>query len=170
MKLLVGKMTWKNVSCYDAFMSHIHEKIDFTVEVFVVHDDRVLLRKHDKYGIWLSVGGHVELNEDLNETAIREVKEEVGLAVELLDTREFKGQNEAKELIPPIAMNRHPISETHEHISLVYFAKSQSDRVVPEKESDEWKWCTREDVDVLTDPEGGIAFYAKKALEMMGNG
>ena len=56
-------------------MAHIHEKIDFTVEVFVVYQDKVLLRKHDKYGMWLSVGGHIELDEDPNETALREVKE-----------------------------------------------------------------------------------------------
>lgn len=38
-------------------MPHIHEKIDFTVEVFIVYNNKVLLRKHDKYGIWLSVDG-----------------------------------------------------------------------------------------------------------------
>ena len=59
-------------------MPHIHEKIDFTAEVFIVHHNRVLLRLHDKYNIWLSVGGHIELNEDPMEAAIREVKEEVG--------------------------------------------------------------------------------------------
>ena len=38
-------------------MSHIHEKIDFTVEVFIVHKSRVLLRMHDKYKKWMSVAG-----------------------------------------------------------------------------------------------------------------
>ena len=56
-------------------MPHIHEKIDFTVGVFVVHKNKVLLRKHDKYHLWLDVGGHVELNEDPTEAAVREVKE-----------------------------------------------------------------------------------------------
>jgi len=55
-------------------MPHIHDKIDFTVEVFVVHQKAVLLRRHDKYKIWLSVGGHIELDEDPNQAAIREVK------------------------------------------------------------------------------------------------
>jgi ADP-ribose pyrophosphatase YjhB (NUDIX family) len=64
-------------------MSHIHEKIDFTVGVFVVYKDKVLLRKHDKYNLWLCVGGHIELDEDPNEAALREVKEEVGLDVTL---------------------------------------------------------------------------------------
>ncbi len=42
-------------------MPHIHEKIDFTAEVFIVNSDKVLLRKHDKYKFWLSVDtGKVE--------------------------------------------------------------------------------------------------------------
>ena len=63
-------------------MAHIHEKIYFTVEVFVVYGNKVLLRKHDKYGIWLSVGGHIELDEDPNQAALREVREEVGRIVQ----------------------------------------------------------------------------------------
>jgi hypothetical protein len=41
-------------------MPHIHEKIDFTVDVFVVYKSRVLIRKHDKYDKWLAVGEHIE--------------------------------------------------------------------------------------------------------------
>ncbi|MFK5282779.1 NUDIX domain-containing protein, partial [Lacticaseibacillus paracasei] len=62
-------------------MAHIHEKIDFTVEVFIVHKDKVLLRMHDKFKFWLSIGGHIELDEDPIQAAYREVKEEVGLDV-----------------------------------------------------------------------------------------
>jgi 8-oxo-dGTP pyrophosphatase MutT (NUDIX family) len=146
-------------------MAHIHEKIDFTVEVFVVHKGRVLLRFHDKYKIWLSVGGHVELNEDPNEAAIREVKEEVGLDIELLDTREWKGKDKHyKELISPVALNRHSISENHEHVTLVYFAKTNSNKVIPEKESDVWKWCDESDIDNFSDIRPVIAHYAKRAL------
>ena len=93
-------------------MPHIHDKIDFTVEVFIVYNqknflknpllppkggsligdfsytwkflgfskepppkgggfqpfenNKVLLRKHDKYKLWMSIGGHNELNEDPN--------------------------------------------------------------------------------------------------------
>lgn len=52
-------------------MPHIHEKIDFTAEVFVVYKNKVLLRLHDKYKIWLSVGGHIELHEEPNQAAVR---------------------------------------------------------------------------------------------------
>ena len=51
-------------------MPHIHEKIDFDSDVFIVHDNKVLLRKHDKYKMWLAVGGHIELDEDPNQAAV----------------------------------------------------------------------------------------------------
>lgn len=54
-------------------MPHIHEKIDFTVQAFVVHKNKVLLRKHDKHGVWVGVGGHIELDENPNEAILREV-------------------------------------------------------------------------------------------------
>lgn len=66
-------------------MPHIHDKIDFCSETFVVYKGTILLRKHDKNKIWRSVGGHIELDEDPNEAAVREVKEEVGLDVVLFN-------------------------------------------------------------------------------------
>lgn len=151
-------------------MSHIHEKIDFTVEVFIVYKNKVLLRKHDKYGFWLSVGGHIELHEDPNEAAIREVKEEVGLGVTLVDDlRPFaKETDEYKELIPPKFINRHNIEGTHEHVTLIYFGTVTSDEIIENIEvekSDGWKWFTLEDLE--KNEEGirdTILFYSKQAL------
>ena len=44
-------------------MAHIHEKIDLTVAILVVHDGKVLVVHHRKLGKWLPLGGHVELGE-----------------------------------------------------------------------------------------------------------
>ena len=146
-------------------MSHIHEKIDFTVEVFIVFQNKVLLRKHDKYNIWLSVGGHIELDEDPNQAVFREVKEEVGLDIELIDNRKYKEKSSKyEELIPPISLNRHRISEKHEHVTMVYFAKTSSNEIKPEKETDEWKWCEIDDIDLLKDIPENIKHYSKRAL------
>ena len=96
-------------------MSHIHDKIDYTVEVFIIYKNKVLLRKHDKYGIWLSVGGHIELDEDPNQGALREVREEVGLDVtldnSLLPSTPPDSRN--RDLIPPHYLNRNRLSPTH---------------------------------------------------------
>ena len=151
-------------------MPHIHEKIDFTVEVFIVFENRVLLRKHDKYGIWLSTGGHIELNEDPNQAAIREVKEEVGLDI-VLDRTLIPFEKELpdyKELIPPKFLNRHLIKDEHEHVTLTYFATTETDILSPseEEKSKELKWFTKEDLDSTSyDLKDSVRFYAKKALE-----
>jgi len=153
-------------------MPHLHEKIDFTAEVFIVFNNKVLLRKHDKYKRWLSVGGHIELDEDHNQAAIREVKEEVGLEVELFHDGDALLSSEGyTELIPPQFSNRHKINDTHEHVTLVFFGKASTDKLnLSETEkSDGCKWFSKEE---LEDSQYGIAesikLYAKSALEKIG--
>ena len=38
-------------------MPHIHEKIDFTVAIFVVHEEKILLIHHRKPDKWLPLDG-----------------------------------------------------------------------------------------------------------------
>lgn len=148
-------------------MPHIHEKIDWTAEVFIVNDEAVLLRKHDKFKIWLSVGGHIELHEDPTEAAVREVKEEVGLDVVLLGNPATYSDGTI-ELISPEFINRHRVNDTHEHVALVYFATSPHRNITQgiTEVSDGIKWFTREELD---DPVYGIVenvrHYAKAALD-----
>ncbi|MFH0936442.1 MAG: NUDIX domain-containing protein [Candidatus Woesearchaeota archaeon] len=153
-------------------MPHIHDKIDFTVEVFVVYKNKVLLRKHDKYRIWLSVGGHIELDEDPNKAALREVEEEVGLEVQLYhdDSYSLTERDDYKELIPAHFMNRHKINDSHEHVTLVYFARANTDKLIllGLEKSDGCRWFTKEELD---DPQyklkGDIKMYAQNALEKL---
>ena len=65
-------------------MAHIHEKIDFTVAIFVVQQSRVLVIHHKKLNKWLPLGGHIELDEDPEQAALRETKEESGIDVDLI--------------------------------------------------------------------------------------
>ena len=149
-------------------MPHIHEKIDWTVDVLVVQGDAVLLRKHDKYKMWLMVGGHVELDELPTDAAVRETREEVGLDVVLVGSVPAITEGTGyQELLAPAFMNIHPIHETHRHISLVYFARAET-REFSQGEheiSDEIRGFTREELD---DPSWGIqptiVHYAKAAL------
>jgi 8-oxo-dGTP pyrophosphatase MutT (NUDIX family) len=154
-------------------MPHIHEKIDFCSEVFVVFKNKVLLRKHDKYNIWLAVGGHIELDGEPNETAVREAKEEVGLDVELY-REEGRQPNfndgDSISLTPPQFMLMHPVNKTHSHIVFIYFAKSQTDQLnLSDTEvSEDCRWFTREEI--IKNEIGmlrRIQFYALKALEAL---
>ena len=157
-------------------MAHIHEKIDFTVEVFIVYKNKVLLRMHDKHKIWLSVGGHIELDEDPVQAAIREVKEEVGLDIEIIGQAhgisEDKVENRGYHyLIPPRYLGRHPVNEDHEHIVFVYFAKTDTetvtDSILDHEKGAEIKWATKEDL-LEMDLVPNVLFYATKVLEELG--
>ena len=151
-------------------MPHIHTKpgqLDHAVEVFIVCNNKVLLRKHEKYHIWLGVGGHIELDEDPNQAAIREVKEEVGLDVTLHSVRSLPANSVNDiELIPPVFLNRHPINETHSHIAYIYIASSKGQNVIPERETDEWHWLTKDEIEAnQLDLQENIKFYALAALD-----
>lgn len=155
-------------------MPHIHDKIDFTVEVFIVYKDKILLRMHDKLNIWLSVGGHIELDEDSNQAALREVKEEIGLEVKLYSGNKLYAEDNDKyhELIPPMFLNRHFITDIHEHVTLTYFATTDTDQITPDeiKEvSSEIKWFTKEELENHPDMKDNVRFYALKALDLLGN-
>jgi len=159
-------------------MAHIHEKIDYAADTYVVNQGAVLLRLHDKYKIWLAPGGHIELDEDPPHAALREVREEVGLEVRLIgeipqttsgaDEKELALPRFETELLTPRFLNRHHINDTHEHISFVYFAVCDT-RETKQGEteiSDGLKWFTKEELD---DPQyqikERIKRYAKAALE-----
>ena len=127
-------------------MPHIHDKIDFTIELFIVYKNKVLLRIHDKLKKWLSVGGHIELDEDPVESAVREVKEEVGLDIKIPSPNFNSSIKDHKELSAPRFFNRHRINKNHEHITFVYFARSNTDKLkLSEIEiTEKCKWFTKD--------------------------
>lgn len=150
-------------------MGHIHEKIDFTASVYIVHDNKVLLHMHKKLALWLPPGGHIELDEDPNEAAIREAKEETGLDIELVGTRhDYKNEFLARELIPPKFLNRHYFdrTRTHEHVDLSYFARAISDVSTARQEVDgaELRWFTKEELEGNSDIIPDVRMHALAAL------
>lgn len=133
-------------------MPHIHEKIDFTVSVYIVHDDAVLLRMHEKYHSWFPVGGHIELDEDPNQAAIREAKEESGLDVTLIGGK-LIGATEGEgyqPLISPLFLDRHLVAGgPHVHVDLVYAAVTHTRDIRPRDEEvvTDLRWFTEKDLE-----------------------
>lgn len=97
---------------------------DFTVAVFVVHNDKVLLHFHEKLNRWLPPGGHIEENELPDEAAVREVLEETGVACELFrgSTLSFTDPELPLQLVTPVGIQLEQIGHRHQHIDLIYFA------------------------------------------------
>ena len=84
----------------------------FTVSIFIVCKDKVLLHSHKKYGILLPIGGHLETNELPEEACIREAREETGLEIDLYNAdigspfaNDFEESN-VKFIVRPIWSSR----------------------------------------------------------------
>lgn len=165
-------------------MPHIHtepDQIDYTTDVFIVYKDKVLFRFHDKHKKWLVPGGHIELDETPQQAAVREVKEEVGLDIELYtpyilpifseNDSSALASPEYQELIPPQGMNIHSVSKDHKHISLVYFAKSETDKIIEpegEEKSGGCIWLTKTEMVAHSELHESMKNYGLKALELLG--
>ncbi len=147
-------------------MAHLHEKIDFTVAIFVVERDRVLLIHHRRLDRWLPLGGHIELDEDPEQAALREAKEESGLEVELLGERPPTTEPGTRALIAPRFLDIHRITATHEHIGLIYFARPLGGvPVLAGEEHHDIRWCASADLDRLEPPmSNAVKWYCRQAL------
>lgn len=150
-------------------MPHIHEKIDFTVALFVVQDAKVLLVHHRKLGRWLPLGGHVELDEDPEQAALREAREESGFEVELVGERPPTTEPGTRALIAPRFLDIHRISETHEHIGMIYWARPKSGKLaLAAEEHHDLRWCTLEELEHLEPAmSNAVKWYCRKAIEEM---
>jgi len=148
-------------------MAHIHEKIDFTAAIFVVRDGKVLLIHHRKLDKWLPLGGHIELDEDPEIAALREAKEESGLDVELIGDRPPTTGPGTRALISPRFLDIHRITDTHEHIGMIYWARPKNGSLqLSADEHHDIRWCSTEELDKLQPPmSNAVKWYCRKALE-----
>jgi 8-oxo-dGTP pyrophosphatase MutT (NUDIX family) len=158
-------------------MPHIHEKIDFTVAIFIVHDAKILLIHHRKLDKWLPLGGHIELDEDPEQAALREAKEESGLDVELLGDRAPTTEPGTRALITPRFLDIHRINDTHEHIGMIYWARpkrqptpdpsKEGNRLaLAQEEHHDIRWCSAIELDTLQPPmSNAVKWYCRKAIE-----
>jgi 8-oxo-dGTP pyrophosphatase MutT (NUDIX family) len=144
----------------------------FTVAVFVVHEERVLLHYHRKLGKWLPPGGHVEDNELPDAAAVREVLEETGIRARLRGPRGLP-IDEPRQLVVPAGVQVEHIYPGHEHIDLVYFAQPEPDDVHAAEidprlaESDRVGWYAAEELaDLGANDE--IRAWARRALDEIG--
>lgn len=158
-------------------MPHIHEHIDFTVAIFVVHAGKVLVIHHKKLDRWLPLGGHIELDEDPEQAALRETLEESGLEVELIGERPPTTGPGTRALIAPRFLDIHRINETHEHIGMIYFARPKIGQgkagqgkagqvTLAPAEHHQIRWCDSQELDALEPAmSDAVKFYCRTAIQ-----
>jgi 8-oxo-dGTP pyrophosphatase MutT (NUDIX family) len=144
---------------------------DFTVAVFVVDQSRVLLLFHRRLRKWLPPGGHIEPNELPDDAAVREVREETGVAVRLWGPAGAGALGEPRPLTRPAGIQLEPIAPGHEHIDLVYFAVpvDPGSQPVANDEVEGVRWSSMSEVERLGAPPD-VVRWARLALATVAAG
>ncbi len=148
-------------------MGHIHEKFDYVVTIFIVHNAKVLFVSHPRYGKWVPIGGHVELDEDPEQALFREIEEETKLQVEILSSKPTSAvEKDNKFLYTPNYIGVYGANPPHRHISFNYFARSKGADAVMSDEHTEMAWIGLDELeDKKYDLTPSLRFYATKAIE-----
>ena len=105
------------------------QKIIIASGPVIVENNRVLLNKHGDTTFWKFCGGKVEDYEtDLIDNARREVKEEMGIEIKILDENPF------------ITFTRKQKNGEIIDIILVHFLAERIGEINPGDDIDEWDW------------------------------
>lgn len=102
----------------------------------IAENNKVLLNKHGEDEFWKFCGGRVEENEtNLKEAAIREVKEEMGLDVEILNNDPYFVYAEKEKDGASVS------------VILAHFLARRVGEIIPGADIREWRWIDINDLD-----------------------
>ncbi len=102
--------------------------LQIVVAACVVRDEKVMLVFHKKQNKWLLPGGHILTGETPDEAVVREVSEEVGMRVEVLNPPGAKRVTTlARPLAVPFLADVHTVGD-HDHCCLYYLARASDTR------------------------------------------
>ena len=145
----------------------------FTSTVYIISKIggviKVLLHKHKKLNMWLGIGGHIEKDENPIEASIREVKEETGLDVKIINTEGKLFESKlVRQLITPMAILEEIVpgdmnQKSHKHIDFIFFATCDNPNNI---KMEKFGWFSRGELGSL-ELEEDVRFLAKKVLEFV---
>ena len=131
------------------------EKEQICSSAFVINDqNEILLIYHKKFGKYVQPGGHIEGNEEKWEASIREVFEETGIEIEIVDKEPF-----AKEIYN---------NNVGRQVDYQFYAVPKNLNIVHNGESFEAGWFSMEEIDsipVVDDLKDKFKFVLQKYRE-----
>lgn len=142
-------------------------KTDLVVTGCIFDDmNRVLLILHGKLNLWLPVGGHIEENETPDEALRREIFEETGLDVNILNENRVLPVGNVKEILAiPFHVNVHSVGD-HDHCSFFYVCKAlNAEELKINNELKNSRWFSKEELDEEMVPTD-VRDIAKEAFKI----
>ena len=130
-----------------------------------MRNKQTLLLWHNKIQAWLPPGGHINPNELPEVAALREVREETGLEVELLGAEQRWGK--VRVLRTPIYVLLEDIAPGHQHIDLIYFGRNTGGKPkINPREAAAFRWFDYQDLEA-DDIAEDIRRLGNQAIEVV---
>ncbi|MDG4814247.1 NUDIX domain-containing protein [Micromonospora sp. WMMD956] len=127
----------------------------FSVSAIILRANQVLLVNHRRLGKWIYPGGHLENDEDPVDGLRREIREELGIEIDLL--RQPLIQHESVKVLPApflmLAFNAGLPPQTRRQVDMVYICRPVGGTPVIEPgELSEYAWVPVDEVATLDVP------------------
>ena len=158
----------KYIDTFDDVLTRNNELGHFTASSWVVNKEKtkILMIYHNIYKSWAWTGGHADGEDDLLNTAIRELKEETGIEdVKILDKDIFS--------LEVICVNGHikrgKYVGSHVHLNLTYLLEVDENQKLKMKEDENSgvKWINIEDIEKVSSEDWMIERVYKKLNEKL---
>ncbi|MEF8886244.1 MAG: NUDIX hydrolase [Haloarculaceae archaeon] len=146
----------------------------FVATVYVVNDGATALHRHDKLGMWLPPGGHIDRDETPHGAARREVREELGLDIDLVAPQDGVDSPTVESIPKPQHFLLEDINTCgdevgHQHIDFVFYGRVGSRDIDPgpgEQPATDWEWLTPADLrDRADELESDVVEVGQRAIE-----
>ena len=137
---------------------------EFVVEGYVIKDNSVLLVYHKKIGMWLPPGGHIEKHETPEEALVREIKEETGLEVEIINQVKPDKKFSVRLLYQPTHIQLEDIKGTHYHIDLIYLCRVKGGELHSNQEIEDLRFFDIEEINKFDNIPEEVKYFATKFL------